>query len=107
MTSGSGGSHAPYGAAKAGLNHVTRSLASAWGRQVRVNCVSLGFVETEAMTGLLLSNPEQRQSTTDRIPVGRMGTPQEIGDICLFLASPAARFVTGATLNVDGGWTAW
>ncbi|HEV8296430.1 MAG TPA: SDR family NAD(P)-dependent oxidoreductase, partial [Acidimicrobiales bacterium] len=47
--SGSGGSLVPYGAAKAGLNHMTRSLAVAWGRKVRVNCVSLGWVETEAM----------------------------------------------------------
>jgi NAD(P)-dependent dehydrogenase (short-subunit alcohol dehydrogenase family) len=103
MPSGSGGSHAPYGAAKAGLNHATRSLATAWGRQVRVNCVSLGFVETEAMTALLLGNPDQRQSTTDRIPVGRMGTPQEIGDICLFLASPKAAYINGATIWADGG----
>jgi NAD(P)-dependent dehydrogenase (short-subunit alcohol dehydrogenase family) len=46
LPSGSGGTLAPYGAAKAGLNHMTRSLAAAWGRKVRVNCVSLGWVET-------------------------------------------------------------
>jgi len=52
MPVGSGGSLVPYGAAKAGLNHMTRSLAVAWGRKVRVNCVSLGWVETEAMADL-------------------------------------------------------
>jgi NAD(P)-dependent dehydrogenase (short-subunit alcohol dehydrogenase family) len=59
MPGGGGGSLAPYGAAKAGLNHMTRSLSVAWGRAVRVNCVSLGWVETEAMAGLLL--PENRE----------------------------------------------
>lgn len=103
LPSGGGGGLAPYGAAKAGLNHMTRSLAGAWGRQVRVNCVSLGWVETEAMAALLLTDPEQRKSYTERIPVGRMGTPGEIGDICLFLSSPQASYINGATLWADGG----
>jgi NAD(P)-dependent dehydrogenase (short-subunit alcohol dehydrogenase family) len=104
---GSGGSSlAPYGAAKAGLNHVTRSLANAFGPKVRVNCISLGWVVTEAMADLLL--PEDRsewEATVARIPLGRMGTPDEIGGLCLFLASPAAGYVTGATLWADGGGT--
>jgi NAD(P)-dependent dehydrogenase (short-subunit alcohol dehydrogenase family) len=103
MPTGAGASHAPYAAAKAGLNHVTRSLAGAWGRQVRVNCVSLGWVETEGMSALLLSDPEQRRAYTDRIPVGRMGTPDEIGGICLFLSSPEAAYINGATIWADGG----
>lgn len=106
MPGGSGGSLTPYGAAKAGLNHMTRSLAVAWGRKVRVNCVSLGWVETEAMADLLLpENRDQWQATTDRIPVGRMGTPDEIGHICTFLASDAATYINGATIWADGGGT--
>ena len=106
MPSNGGGRLTPYGAAKAGLNHMTRSLAVAWGRQVRVNCVSLGWVETEAMADLLLpENREQWQSTIDRIPVGRMGTPDEIGGICTWLASDAASYINGATIWTDGGST--
>lgn len=106
MPSGGGGSLTPYGAAKAGLNHMTRSLAVAWGRTVRVNCVSLGWVETEAMADLLLpENRDQWRVTTDRIPVGRMGTPDEIGEICAFLASDAASYLNGTTIWADGGGT--
>lgn len=103
MPAGSGGGLAPYGAAKAGLNHMTRSLAVAWGRTVRVNCVSLGWVETEAVEALLFADPDQRATYTEGIPVGRMGTPAEIGGICLFLASPAASYINGATIWADGG----
>ena len=106
MPGSGGGSLAPYGAAKAGLNHVTRSLASAWGPKVRVNCVSLGWVITEAMADLLL--PEDRtewESIVSRIPLRRMGEPEEIGDICRFLAGHQAAYITGATLWADGGGT--
>jgi NAD(P)-dependent dehydrogenase (short-subunit alcohol dehydrogenase family) len=106
MPTGGGGSLVPYGAAKAGLNHMTRSLAVAWGRKVRVNCISLGWVETEAMADLLLpQNREQWTTTIDRIPVGRMGTPDEIGGLCAFLASDAASYLNGATIWADGGGT--
>jgi NAD(P)-dependent dehydrogenase (short-subunit alcohol dehydrogenase family) len=106
MPGSGGGSLAPYAAAKAGLNHVTRSLANAFGPKVRVNCVSLGWVLTDAMADLLL--PDDRiewDATVARIPLGRMGTPEEIGGLCVFLASPAAGYVTGATLWADGGGT--
>jgi NAD(P)-dependent dehydrogenase (short-subunit alcohol dehydrogenase family) len=106
MPSGGGGSLVPYGAAKAGLNHMTRSLAVAWGRKVRVNCISLGWVETEAMADLLLpQNREQWTTTIERIPVGRMGTPDEIGGLCTFLASNAASYLNGTTIWADGGAT--
>lgn len=106
MPTGGGGSLVPYGAAKAGLNHMTRSLAVAWGRKVRVNCISLGWVETEAMADLLLpENREQWSTTIDRIPVGRMGTPDEIGGLCRFLASEAASYLNGTTIWADGGGT--
>jgi NAD(P)-dependent dehydrogenase (short-subunit alcohol dehydrogenase family) len=106
MPSGGGGSLTPYGAAKAGLNHMTRSLAVAWGRTVRVNCVSLGWVETEAMVDLLLSGDEpQSNDWLQRIPVGRMGTPEDIGGICVFLASDKASYINGTTIWADGGGT--
>jgi NAD(P)-dependent dehydrogenase (short-subunit alcohol dehydrogenase family) len=106
MPSGGGGSLTPYGAAKAGLNHMTRSLAVAWGRTVRVNCVSLGWVETEAMVELLLSGDEpQSNEWLQRIPVGRMGTPEDIGGICVFLASDKASYINGTTIWADGGGT--
>lgn len=106
MPTGSGGSLVPYGAAKAGLNHMTRSLAVAWGKKVRVNCVSLGWVETEAMADLLLpDNRDQWSAIIEGIPVGRMGTPDEIGGICTWLASSAASYVNGATIWADGGST--
>jgi NAD(P)-dependent dehydrogenase (short-subunit alcohol dehydrogenase family) len=83
---------------------MTRSLAVAWGKKVRVNCVSLGWVETEAMADLLLpENNDQWTATTSRIPVGRMGTPAEIGGICTFLASDAAAYINGTTIWADGG----
>jgi NAD(P)-dependent dehydrogenase (short-subunit alcohol dehydrogenase family) len=103
LPTGSGGTQAPYGAAKAGLNHMSRSLAVAWGRTVRVNCVSLGWVETDAMAALLLTDPAVRERYTNLIPVGRMGTVDEIGGICVFLASPAASYINGATIWADGG----
>jgi NAD(P)-dependent dehydrogenase (short-subunit alcohol dehydrogenase family) len=106
LPTGSGGSLVPYGAAKAGLNHMTRSLARAWGRKVRVNCVALGWVETEAMADLLLpENREQWTETIERIPVGRMGTVDEIGRLCAFLASDEASYLNGATIWADGGGT--
>jgi NAD(P)-dependent dehydrogenase (short-subunit alcohol dehydrogenase family) len=106
MVGGGGSMLVPYGAAKAGLNHMTRSLAVAWGRKVRVNCVSLGWVETEAMVDLLLPDGEAgSQAWLDRIPVGRMGTPDEIGDICVFLASDRASYINGTTIWADGGGT--
>jgi NAD(P)-dependent dehydrogenase (short-subunit alcohol dehydrogenase family) len=102
LIGGGGGSLAPYGAAKAGLNHMTRSLGAAWGRKVRVNCVSLGYVRTEAMVDLVLKE-DGGVAVLDKIPVGRMGTPEEIGGICLFLASEAGSYINGATIWADGG----
>jgi len=102
LPGGGGGTLAPYGAAKAGLNHMTRSLAVAWGRKVRVNCVSLGWVETEAMVDLLLPG-DASAAIRDKIPVGRMGTPEDIGNICLFLVSEQGSYINGATIWADGG----
>ena len=67
--------------------------------------MSLGWVETEAMADLFPREPRTMETTTERIPVGRMGTPDEIGEICTFLASDAASYLNGTTIWADGGGT--
>jgi 3-oxoacyl-[acyl-carrier protein] reductase len=92
---------ANYAAAKAGVAGMTRALARELGsRGVTVNCVAPGFIATD-MTDKL---PEaQKAALLAQIPVGRLGTPQEIADAVLFLASPAAGYITGTELHVNGG----
>jgi len=91
-----------YGAAKAALVQVTKNLAAAWARDnVRVNAVAPGLIEsnmTQIMKGTDLEKPE-----LERTPMGRWGTPEDIAPTYLFLASSAARFITGQTICVDGG----
>lgn len=84
-----------YNAAKAGLTVLTRSLALEWAPKVRVNQVSPGLVQTEADT--------YRTGVEATIPMGRLAVPGDIAAACLMLAAPAAGFVTGADLYVDGG----
>jgi len=90
-----------YSAAKAALIGFTKSLALEVGsRDITVNCVSPGFVDTD-MTQRL---PQpQRDALLARIPLGRLGTPEDIANAVLFLASPRAAYITGATLHVNGG----
>jgi NAD(P)-dependent dehydrogenase (short-subunit alcohol dehydrogenase family) len=94
-------------AAKAGVDQVTRTLAMEWGREgVRVNSVSPGPIEgTEGMERLA-PTPEAKERSAKSVPLGRMGTVDDIADVCMFLASDAARYVSGVVLPVDGGWTA-
>lgn len=97
---------AAYCAAKAGVVNLTRVLALEWAtRGVRVNAVGPTFVHT-ALTERALGDAATRQGILDRIPLGRLGTAEEVANAVLFLASPAASLVTGACLAVDGGWTA-
>jgi 3-oxoacyl-[acyl-carrier protein] reductase len=92
---------ANYAAAKAALVGFTKSLAQEVGsRNITVNCVAPGFIDTD-MTRVL--SDAQRESLTARIPLGRLGAPEDIADAVAFLAGPHARYITGATLHVNGG----
>ena len=92
---------ANYAAAKAGVAGMTRALAREIGsRGITVNCVAPGFIDTD-MTKVL---PEaQRAALTAQIPLGRLGSPEDIAHAVAFLASPHAGYITGTTLHVNGG----
>lgn len=97
---------APYAASKGGLVNLTRALALEWARYgITVNAVAPGYVET-ALNRAALANPQFRQRVLDRTPLRRLGTPDEVAAAVLYLAAPAAGFVTGHVLAVDGGWLA-
>jgi NAD(P)-dependent dehydrogenase (short-subunit alcohol dehydrogenase family) len=94
-----------YGAAKAGVVQLTKSLAVAWAADgIRVNAVAPGLVKSN-MTAPMESHPQLAQPHLARTPLGRWGTPDDVSGAVLFLASPAARFITGQTLPVDGGYS--
>jgi citronellol/citronellal dehydrogenase len=93
------------GAARAGVENLTRSLAVEWAdRDVRVNAVAPGIIRTSAIDGY---PPELVEISRTRTPQKRMGTPEEVAHAVVYLASPAALFVTGATLRIDGGASLW
>ncbi len=92
---------ANYAAAKAGMVGMSKALAAeVAARGITVNCVAPGFIAT-AMTDALA--PDQRERLAGNIPLGRIGTPEEVAACVLFLASEEARYVTGHTLHVNGG----
>lgn len=93
-------------AAKAGVDMMTRVLAIEWGRDgIRINSVVPGAIEgTEGMERLF-PMPEARQVVLSTVPAARWGQPRDIANVCLFLASPLADYVTGVVLPADGGWS--
>ena len=92
---------AAYGAAKAGLLNLTQTLAVEWAPKVRVNAITAGMIRTEQAhlhygdTGLV--------AVAATVPLGRLGEPRDVAGVCLFLASPLAAYVTGASILVHGG----
>ena len=97
---------AAYNASKAGVVNLTRSLALEWGdRGVRVNGISPGALATELMA-TRLADPEYVRKTLERAAIKRIGTPEDIVGAALFLASPAAAWITGHMRGVVGGWRA-
>ena len=93
---------AAYGAAKAGLDSLTRSLAVEWAPKVRVNALDVGLVRTE-QSDLHYGGDAGVAAITDTIPAGRLATPRDIGEAAVFLASPLAAYVSGSTLEIHGG----
>jgi len=90
-----------YSAAKAGIAGLTRSLAQEIAsRNITVNCVAPGFIDTDMTRAL---NESQREAILGRIPLARLGKPEDIAAAVVFLASPAAGYITGMTLHVNGG----
>jgi 3-oxoacyl-[acyl-carrier protein] reductase len=90
-----------YAAAKAGVAGMTRALARELGsRNITVNCVAPGFIATDMTDGL---SEAQKTALLAQVPLGRLGTPEEIAATVAFLASPEAAYITGAELHVNGG----
>jgi len=94
-----------YCMTKAAISHLTKCLALEWAPyNITVNAVAPTFIETPG-TKKWLDDEAFRSSVKDRIPLGRIGDPMEVAGPVVFLASPAASLITGATLMIDGGWT--
>lgn len=95
-----------YAASKGAVAQLTKALCNEWaGRGVNVNAVAPGYMATE-MNAALLADPVRLEQLSMRIPSGRWGQPEDIGNVVVFLASPAAGYVHGQVLAVDGGWMA-
>jgi NAD(P)-dependent dehydrogenase (short-subunit alcohol dehydrogenase family) len=93
-----------YGAAKSGLNHLTRSLAEEWGPTARVNCLALGPTMTENFQAFVMPPDDQAGTEYFRnVPLGRAGEPDEVGRACVFLCSGEADYINGTTIEIDGG----
>lgn len=102
-----GGIRVPsYTAAKSGLAGLTRLLACEWaGKGINVNAIAPGYIRTNN-TRALQDDPERSAAILSRIPAGAWGRPEDLGGAAVFLASPAADYVHGIVLPVDGGWLA-
>ena len=101
------GGSVSYAASKAGVINLTRELAVQWGRSgIRVNAIAPGFFPTEINVNLF-SSEERLALIRQRIAMGRTGRPDELDGVLLFLASDASSYVTGQTIFVDGGWSAY
>jgi NAD(P)-dependent dehydrogenase (short-subunit alcohol dehydrogenase family) len=93
---------AAYGAAKAGLLSLTTTLAVEWAPKVRVNAISAGMIRTE-QAHLHYGDEEGIAAVGATVPLGRMGEPEDVGDTCLYLASPLSSYVSGANILMHGG----
>ena len=102
-----GGIRVPsYTASKHGVAGITKLLANEWAAKgINVNAIAPGYIATNN-TEALRNDPERSRQILERIPAGRWGEASDIGEAAVFLASPAAKYIHGAVLNVDGGWLA-
>lgn len=93
-----------YSASKTAIDGITRAMAVELSpKGIRVNAIAPGFIETDMTAKALNTDPERKQKVFSRTPMGYMGKPDDIGDAALFLASDAAKYITGVVLPVDGG----
>jgi NAD(P)-dependent dehydrogenase (short-subunit alcohol dehydrogenase family) len=92
-----------YGAAKSGLNHMTKSLAQEWGPGIRVNCLALGPTITENFRNLVLGQQERAEDYFRNVPIRRGGEPEEVGDAVVFLCAGRVDVINGTTIEMDGG----
>jgi NAD(P)-dependent dehydrogenase (short-subunit alcohol dehydrogenase family) len=98
---------AAYASSKGAIEQLTKVLAIEWApHNVQVNAIGPTYFETE-LTRPLFEDEERHEFITERTPMGRWGQPHELAGAVIFLASAASDYVTGHTLMVDGGWTAW
>jgi 2-keto-3-deoxy-L-fuconate dehydrogenase len=100
-----------YCATKGAVHAMTRQLAVDYPTQIRVNCIAPGTVDTPFVEAYLEKyhrheKDKVRAELNQRQPIGRLGTPDEIADLAVYLSSPAAAFMTGSVVAIDGGWTA-
>lgn len=96
----------PYGISKAAVGGITRHLAVEWAPfGIRVNAVAPGTVETKYRAEIMAANPQRREASIAKIPMGRFGTPEDMAGAVSYLASPAAAYVNGHVLTVDGALT--
>ena len=104
---GTGAGVAAYAASKAALEQLVRELARQWApHDIRVNAIAPGYFPT-AMNAPMIADPERRARIIARIPMGRPGEPADLTGVAVFLASAAARYVTGQVIPLDGGMTCW
>jgi NAD(P)-dependent dehydrogenase (short-subunit alcohol dehydrogenase family) len=97
-----------YCVSKAGVNMLTKILAIEWAAAgVRVNCLAPGYVTSDLVRRLSAQGVLDTQKLAGRTPMGRLGTPEEMGAVAVFLASDDASYVTGEVLTADGGWSAY
>jgi len=91
-----------YSASKSGVVGLTRTLGEAWAKRIRVNSIAPGLVATK-LTAVTTGNTQRREAALSKIPIGRIGTPDDMAGAALFLASDLARYIVGQTIVVDGG----
>jgi len=97
-----------YAASKGAMVQLTKSAAVAWAKDnIQVNCFLPGWIDTDLTRRARSGSPELHQRIEDRIPTGRWGEPKDLEGIAVFLASPASDYITGASIPIDGGFSAF